>query len=92
MSESDISAILNAITDMRTEVRGRFETVFVKIDGVCNRVNILESDKIARDAVAVVEEKQEEKKRDWGKWAVRVTLIIIATWALTQMLSKYFGK
>ncbi len=92
MSDNEIITILSAITDMRVEVREKFETVFCKVDEVGNRVTVLEGDKIARDATAIVINKQEGIKRDWGKWFIRLTLGAIAVWAVTEMLTKYYIK
>jgi len=42
-----------------------------------------------KDAVNGVEEKTDAKRRDWGKWFVRVALGAIALWAITEMLEKF---
>ena len=76
MSESEISTILASLNEMRRESADNFKTVFNKIDGVCERVSILEGDKIARDAVTLVEEKIELKKIDWGKTFVRSAMAV----------------
>lgn len=77
MSDQEISSILNAITGMRSEVMSKFEVVFDKIDGITRRVNILEGDRIARDAVSSEQREVAKEKLDWGKWAIRSMMVTL---------------
>ncbi len=92
MSDQEITSIINAITSMRTEVVDNFKTVFVKIDGVCERVAVLEGDKIARDAVTVVTEGIKREKLDWGKWFVRSAMGSIALGAIVLLWKLLTGS
>lgn len=81
---ADDNVVLNAITNLHSEMSGGFDKVYKELGNICSRIKPLEDDKVARDALAGADKKT---AINWS--AVKTGAAIIASGSLTLAALKF---